>query len=128
MLALPDRSKPLRARKRSRSSACHRAARARGGLGTCGAADYDADTTERLRELLDDAVSLGAEVLERDFVFAEQTRGSEEPVRCRVGTAGRAASTAAPRRPSERRSEVQRSEHAEIRDQKERETTTRKPT
>ena len=40
----------------------------------CGAAVYDADTTDRLRELLDDAVSLGAEVLARDFVFAEETR------------------------------------------------------
>ena len=41
---------------------------------TCGAAVYDADATDRLRELLDDAVSLGAEVLVRDFVFAEEAR------------------------------------------------------
>ena len=56
---------------------------------TCGAAVYGADTTDRLRELLDDAVSLGAEVLVRDFVFVENTRGSEKPARARVGTPGR---------------------------------------
>ena len=38
---------------------------------TSGAAVYDADKTDRLRELLDDAVSLRAEVLVRDVIFAE---------------------------------------------------------
>lgn len=56
---------------------------------TCGAAVYRADVTDRLRELLDEAVQAGAQVLVKEFAFAEDHDGAEESARGRVGAPGR---------------------------------------
>ncbi len=56
---------------------------------TCSAAMFTGPVTERLLELLEDAIQVRAQVLVRTFAFAEDDDATKESTRGRVGAARR---------------------------------------